>query len=187
MQTLVQVLSAEECNRIHEETLQLLQATGVRVDTRQGRDFLEQAGAIVDHDSHIVRFPVSLVEDSLKHAPKEFTLGGRRPEFALAMNTGQCGVVMDGAAIYTYDANNGARRAVCLDDWYLATRLGDCLDEIAVYWSAIEGCWGHAPGDIVNYWTTIFSNFSKHVQEATATRREPMDAGGTGSGIRQPG
>jgi trimethylamine---corrinoid protein Co-methyltransferase len=172
MQTMVQVLSAEECSRIHEETLNILHKTGVRIDTRQGRDYLEQAGAIVDHDSHIVRLPVSLIEDCLKRAPKEFSLGARRPEFSIPMNTGVCGVVMDGAAIYTFDANEGGRRLASLDDWYLATRLGDSLDEIAVYWSAIEGCWGHAPGDIVEYWTTIFSNFSKHVQEATATREE---------------
>jgi len=38
-----------------------------------------------------------------------------------------------------------------------------------VYWSAIEGCWGHTPGDTVVYWSEIFKNFSKHVQDATMT------------------
>ena len=56
-----------------------------------------------------------------------------------------------------------------LDDWYLATRLGDCLDDIDVYWSVVEGCWGHSPEGIVAYWKAIFQNFSKHVQDATMT------------------
>ena len=65
-----------------------------------------------------------------------------------------------------------SRRPATLDDWYLATRLGDCLDEIDVYWSVIEGCWGHTPGDIVAYWKAVFQNFSKHVQDATVTPEE---------------
>jgi trimethylamine--corrinoid protein Co-methyltransferase len=64
------------------------------------------------------------------------------------------------------------RRPATQDDWYLATRLGDCLDEIDVYWSAVEGCWGESPGETVAYWKTIFQNFSKHVQEATTSAEQ---------------
>jgi trimethylamine--corrinoid protein Co-methyltransferase len=169
VQTQVQVLSTDECSRIHEETLRILQNTGVRVDTRLGRDYLEKAGALVDHNTHIVRYPTRLVEDCLHQAPQEFQLGTRRPDQVIPMNSGLCGIVMDGAAVHTYDTSTGVRRTANLDDWYLATRLGDCLDEIDVYWSAIEGCWGHTPGDTVAYWRAIFSNFSKHIQESTAT------------------
>ncbi len=172
METLLKVLSDEECSRIHQETLKILSETGVRVDTARGRGFLHQAGAAVDEGTHIVRFPRALVEDCLKLAPKEFSLGARRLGQELPMNRGQCGVVMDGGAIYTYDAVAGVRRPSTIDDWYLATRLGDCLDDIDVYWSAIEGCWGHSPGDTVAYWSAIFKNFSKHVQDATMTPAE---------------
>jgi trimethylamine--corrinoid protein Co-methyltransferase len=172
MKTQVQVLFSDECNRIHEETLRILQNTGVRVDTQRGRNLLEQAGANVDHATHVVHFPKSLVEECLDLAPKVFQLGARRPGRTLPMNSGRCGIIMDGAAVHTYDAEAGVRRSANLDDWYLATRLGDCLDDIDVYWSAIEGCWGHTPGDTVAYWRTIFSNFSKHIQESTATPEE---------------
>lgn len=172
METLVQVLSADECSRIHEETLKILSGTGVRVDTQRGRAYLQQAGALVDQGSHIVRFPQNLIEECLKQARKEFILGSRRPDKSLPMNRGQCGVVLDGGAIYTYDAEHETRRPATLEDWYLATRLGDCLDEIDVYWAVIEGCWGHTPGDIVAYWKAVFQNFSKHVQDATVTPEE---------------
>jgi len=88
------------------------------------------------------------------------------------MNRGQCGVILDGGAIYTYDAQKNIRRPATLEDWYLATQLGDCLDGIDAYWSVIEGCWGHTPGDIVAYWKAVFQNFSKHVQDATVTHEE---------------
>jgi trimethylamine--corrinoid protein Co-methyltransferase len=172
METVLQVLSDDECSRIHEETLKILVKTGVRIDTAKGRRFLKQAGAKVDEGTHIVRIPQKLVEDCLQQAPKDFSLGARRPEKSIPMNCGQCGVILDGGAIYTYDAITGIRRPSTKDDWYSATRLGDCLDDIDAYWSVIEGCWGHSPGDVVSYWKAIFQNFSKHVQDATMTPEE---------------
>ena len=172
MQASVKVLSDEECSRIHEETLDILRETGVRIDTARGRQFLGQAGALVDEASHIVRFPTRLVEEALKQAPKNFSLSGRRVESSIPMNQGQCAIVLDGGAIHTYDATKRMRRPATRQDWYLATRLGDCLDEVEVYWSMIEGCWGHSPGDTVAYWKAILQNFSKHIQDATITVEE---------------
>jgi trimethylamine:corrinoid methyltransferase-like protein len=48
METALQVLSDEECSRIHEETLKILGDTGVRIDTEKGRRYLKQAGAVID-------------------------------------------------------------------------------------------------------------------------------------------
>jgi trimethylamine--corrinoid protein Co-methyltransferase len=172
MRTSLRVLSGEELTRIHEETLKILATTGVRVDTKRGRGILKEGGAHVDETRHIVRLPRELVEQSLQVAPKDFSLGSRRPGGTLPMNQGQCRVILDGGAIYTYDAHSGERRPATKDDWYLATRLGDALDDIDVYWSVVEGCWGHSPGDTVAYWSAIFHNFSKHVQDATVSAEQ---------------
>jgi len=169
MEITLRVLSDNECSRIHEETLKILLKTGVRIDTARGRAYLKEAGAEIDEGTHIVRIPQKLVEECLKLAPKDFNLGARRWDKSIPMNRGQCGVILDGGAIYTYDAIAGVRRPATKDDWYLATRIGDCLDDIDAYWSVIEGCWGHSPGDTVAYWKAIFQNFSKHVQDATMT------------------
>jgi trimethylamine--corrinoid protein Co-methyltransferase len=169
METVLRVLCEDECARIHEETLTILLDTGVRVDTERGRGYLKQAGALVDAETRIVRFPRKLVEECLKLAPKDFSLGGRRPDCSIPMNKDRCGVILDGGAIYTYDAEAEVRRPATIDDWLLATRMGDCMDDIDVYWSVIEGCWGRSVGDTVAYWKAIFQNFSKHVQDATMT------------------
>ncbi len=167
METALQVLSGEECSRIHEESLKILADTGVRVDSALGRGYLQRAGARVDENTHIVRFPRSLVEECLKQAPKKFSLGSRRGDKSIPMNRGQCSIVMDGGAIYSYDIEIGSRRPATQEDWYLATRLGDILDDIEVYWSVIEGCWGQSAAETVSYWKAIFQNFSKHIQDAT--------------------
>jgi trimethylamine--corrinoid protein Co-methyltransferase len=172
METVLRVLSDDECGRIHEETLKILFMTGVRIDTAKGRRSLKQAGAEVNEGTQIVRIPRALVEECLRQAPKDFCLGARRQDKMIPMNYGQCGIILDGGAIYTYDAEAGLRRPATKEDWYTATRLGDYLDDIDAYWSVIEGCWGHSTGDTVAYWRAIFQNFSKHVQDATMTPEE---------------
>ena len=66
MRTQLTVLSDNEKHRIHEASLRVLSATGVRVDSEKGRTILSHAGAEVDNSRNIVRFPRPLVEESLR-------------------------------------------------------------------------------------------------------------------------
>ena len=79
METNLRVLSDNEVTQVHERTLSILAATGVRVDTALGRKILKKAGADVNSNTHVVRFPRDLIEESLKQAPHQFTLGGQAP------------------------------------------------------------------------------------------------------------
>ena len=170
MKTLLQVLSDEERTRIHEQTLDLLAKTGVRVDSGRGRLFLREAGAEVNEETRQVHFPSSLVESALKAVPRQVTLGGRRPGWAFPLNAGECTLQADGAAVYTYDTQTGIRRPATYDDWLLATRLIEALDEVGVYWAMVEPTFSEGSlGDFVCYWRDIFRTFTKHVQDCTVT------------------
>ncbi len=170
MQTLVQVLSEEERDQIHEHSLGILGKTGVRVDTAQGRRFLENAGAEVDEGSHIVRFPRRLVEESLRLAPKEFSLGARRPGWDLLMNGGDCTLLVDGEAMFVLDRKTGERRLGTVHDWLEATRLIDAVDEVGLYWAMLETSdRGDTMADYVGYLRALFGNFSKHVQDSISS------------------
>jgi trimethylamine--corrinoid protein Co-methyltransferase len=170
VKTLIQVLSEEERHQVHERSLGVLGKTGVRVDTEQGRRILSNAGAEVDETSHIVRFPRDLVEESLRRAPKEFTLGARRPGWDLKMNGGDCTLLVDGEAMFVFDSETGERRAASSADWLRATNLIDALDEIGVYWSMVEvDDRGASMADYVGYLCDVFRNFSKHVQDSTSS------------------
>jgi trimethylamine--corrinoid protein Co-methyltransferase len=161
------VLSEDEQAQVHERTLDILAKTGVRVDTAQGRRCLKDAGADVDENTHIVRFPRTLVEEALRLAPKEFTLGARRPGWDLAMNAGECTLLIDGEAIYALDRESEERRPGMVEDWLDATRLIDALDEVGVWWSMVETHdAGDTMADYVERLISLFGNFSKHVQGA---------------------
>ena len=109
MQTRLQVLSEDEKSKVHDRTLEILARTGVRVDTARGRQILKEAGAQVDENTCIVRFPQTLIEQTLGLVPKNFTLGARRPGWDLQMNSGDCNLLLDGEGTSVLDRNTGKR------------------------------------------------------------------------------
>jgi len=170
VRTSLQVLSEDERAKVHERTLHVLAQTGVRVDTAQGRQCLREAGAEVDENTNVVRFPRVLVEEALRLAPKELRLGARRPGWELPMTGEDCTLCVDGEAIFALDRKTGERRLGTVADWLAATRLIDALDEVGMWWFMVEASdRGDTMADYVRYLWGIFSNFSKHVQDATAS------------------
>jgi len=166
VRTLLQVLSEDERAQVHECTLRVLTNTGLQVDTAWGRQILKDAGAEVDKNTNIVHFPRALIEESLRSAPKEFTLGARRPGWDLRMNGGDCTLLIDGEAMFVLDRETGERRPGTFNDWLEATRLIDALDEVGVYWHMVEASdSGDTMADSIMYWRNLFRNFSKHVQD----------------------
>jgi trimethylamine:corrinoid methyltransferase-like protein len=71
----IKILSDENLQRIHERSLHLLSNTGIRVDTLKGRALLEQAGAVSNKGSNIIRLPAELVEKAIQSAPREVNPG----------------------------------------------------------------------------------------------------------------
>jgi len=168
METHLRVLSEDEKVGVHERTLKILAETGVQVNTEKGRQNLKKAGAYIDENTNIVRFPRNLVEESLHLAPKEFTLGARRPGWDLHMNANDCTLMADGKGISVIDRRTGEHRPSTYKDWLEATRLIDALDEVGVYWAMVERGEGEESiSDSIKYWRHIFSNFSKHVQDSS--------------------
>jgi trimethylamine--corrinoid protein Co-methyltransferase len=138
------------------------------VDTALGRRTLRDAGAEVDENTHIVRFQRELIEASLQLAPKEFSLGARRPGWDRPMNGGDCTLLVDGEARFVLDRETGTRRLGTRNDWRDATRLIDALDEVGLYWGMVEASdGGDTLSDYVAYLRSLFRNFSKHVQDTT--------------------
>ena len=168
MESNLRVLSDNEIAQVHERTLSILAATGVRVDTAQGRKILKKAGADVNNNTHVVRFPRDMIEESLKQAPHQFTLGGRRPNWGFPLNANLCTLTADGGASYIIDDLTGNRRNATYQDWLDATRVIDSIDDVGVYWAMVDpGFAQESIGDFVSYFRQMTTNFSKHLQDCT--------------------
>jgi trimethylamine--corrinoid protein Co-methyltransferase len=161
MGIMFQVLSENEIARVHESTLKILAETGVRVETALGRKYLADAGADVDGNTKIVKFPRDLVEKSLDLAPKDFSLG-----WDLKMNAGESTLCADGSGTSVYDWQTEEFRPSTYQDWLNITRLLDTIDEIGVYWTMVDwGRGGATAQDTSKFWSNLFGNFSKHIQD----------------------
>jgi trimethylamine--corrinoid protein Co-methyltransferase len=169
MRTQIQVLSNEECVEIHERSLKLLCSTGVRVASERARMHLARAGAEVDKTSDRVRFPRALIEEALRLCPRKFTLGGRRPDWDLDMNIGECSLLADGGAVSVLDWESGEIRPGTFDDWIAATKLIDTLDDIGIYWNMVEAGFKDSQAEFVAYYRNLLKNCSKHLQDSAPT------------------
>ena len=168
MRAQVQILSTDECAQVHEHSLNLLANTGVRVASEQARRLFNKSGARVEESNQLVKIPGALIDDSLKVAVKKFKLGGRRLDWDLDMNIGECSLLADGGAVSVLDWESGEIRPGTFDDWVDATHLIDALDEIGVYWNMVEaGFEGGSLGDFISYWRNLLKNCSKHIQDSS--------------------
>jgi len=173
VETNFRVLSDTDRDQVHDKTAKILAETGVRVESDLGRDYLKKAGAEVDENTKIARIPRKLLEDSLKTAPKKFTLGARRPDWDLAMNEGNCSLLIDGSGIEVIDHRTREKRPSTSSDWFDATRVIDAIDEFGAYWGMVDqNDVEDSLPETINHWIQIFKNFSKHVQDATSTAGE---------------
>jgi trimethylamine--corrinoid protein Co-methyltransferase len=70
-------LGTEGIERIHQNSLKVLRETGIRLRHAGARHLLEASGAIVDHESEIVKLPEGMVLDAIHTAPHIIQLNGR--------------------------------------------------------------------------------------------------------------
>jgi trimethylamine--corrinoid protein Co-methyltransferase len=89
------------------------------------------------------------------------------------MNGGGCSLTMAGQGTQTLDRHTDEIRPSTSHDLLQATRLADSLDEIGIYWDIVEASdRGDSMADFVAHMTSICRNFSKHIQEPTATAEQ---------------
>jgi trimethylamine--corrinoid protein Co-methyltransferase len=123
------VLDQFEMERIHAESLRILETAGVCVRDRECREILVRAAAKIDPDGEKVRLPGRLVEECLAMAPSRFSLY-RRDGTAVEIGTDTrvFGSLVIDPWIIDYETQK-PRRPV-FDDVVRHTRLGDALDNV---------------------------------------------------------
>jgi trimethylamine--corrinoid protein Co-methyltransferase len=82
-------LSEEQCRKMHEASLEILERIGVRLDLEEAVLMLKKAGAKVT-DDNLVCVPSILVEKALVRAPKRVTLYDRQGSPAMPVEGHRC-------------------------------------------------------------------------------------------------
>lgn len=159
----LRILSDEDIQKIHNASLAILENTGMLVDHHKARQMLQEAGAKVDHERKIVKFPPELVEKSLKSLPRTITYAGRNPENDMTLRAGGDVYARQASGEVSYvDLKTGEYRRARIDDVKEWAVLTDALPNI-------NGCAALYTEDVpartsdIHTVQVLLENQSKHV------------------------
>ena len=79
-------------------------------------DMLRERGLPVDHDSQVVRFPKSCIEESLAAIPRKFEVFDRRGNSAFVLGDRQPKIAAGHNAVFWVDSESGQTRASTVAD-----------------------------------------------------------------------
>lgn len=105
----VEVLSAEQVERILDAAYRILEEAGLEIRSAAARAVYRGAGAMVDDDTQMVRIGRDLVEAHLAHAPAQFVLHARNPERHLHVGGNVVNFGPVSGAPHITDLENGRR------------------------------------------------------------------------------
>jgi len=157
-------LSEQEVQKLHSASLDILNTMGLRIDSEKVRKMLEEAGAKVNHETMMVRFPPKLVDESVKKAPKRVVYGARNPKYDLVLEPGGdtfCRPVI-GAEGY-FDLETGKYRHVQLSDVKDWAILVDALENISYYAGPYPADPPLDEGGDVRVLRILLENTEKHI------------------------
>jgi trimethylamine--corrinoid protein Co-methyltransferase len=126
----LRMLPADDVERIHQASLDVLADVGVMFHSQRALDVLEAHGAVVDRGTTIARIPPATVTEALATLPAHFTLGGHTPEFDLPLDGEHVYLTSDGCATRVRDAD-GTVRPSAKQDVYDAARVVDDLPDLS--------------------------------------------------------
>ena len=171
MKSKLSVLSKEEIDEIHRNSLNILENVGVLVGSPRARKLLSDAGGITDSERQIVKLPSSLVEECLRKHPSSFTLDGRNPENDLSIEPGKTYAHPCGGCFNILDSDSGELRIATTKDVEVLTQLIDASDNINQ--SDMLDYAGDVPQHVRDIHTiaTMLRNTSKHCGVMAYTNR----------------
>lgn len=124
----LQVFSDYELESIHKATLEVLEKNGVWVECKDAMKIFEQGGADVNWDTHIVKFPMYMVEEAIRTAPSKVILAGRNPKNDLVLENGRVNFCPFGTGIMFIDPYTDEYRESTKADIYKVALVVDALD-----------------------------------------------------------
>lgn len=127
----LELADADQVEAIHRTSMRILSDLGVRVLNERARDLFRQAGAIVDEETQVVRIDESLVTESLRTAPAQFTLTARNPAHRLTFGGKHVVFGLVAGPPNVHDCING-RRSGNMADYENFIRLAQTFNAIHI-------------------------------------------------------
>ena len=125
-------LSPQEVQDIHEASLAVLEDVGILVHSAEAREVLCARGCRLDDTGGVVRFPTSVVEETIKQFAPTFTFFARDPAKDVTLPDDGPVFVTGSSCIDVVDRESGQDRPATRDDVAHAAALVDSLAGIDI-------------------------------------------------------
>lgn len=125
----LRILSTTQVEHIHSATLEVLEKTGVKFESNRALKLLKENGCKVDFETKIVKFPPSLVEESIRRAPSSFSVKARIPEDDLRISPTTL-YFMPAAGAKLHNEKTGELSVSTLEQNNQGVRLCDALETV---------------------------------------------------------
>ena len=122
-------LSPEQCEKLHNATLSILERTGVRLYHQEAIDLLKKAGAFVSEGNR-VRIPSGLEEKAFSTVPKRVTLYDRHGQPALYLEGNRCYYGPGSDCLNIIDHRTGEHRKAVVQDVVEGITVCDALPNV---------------------------------------------------------
>jgi trimethylamine--corrinoid protein Co-methyltransferase len=164
-------LSESDLDQLHAATLETLERVGVWVEAEEALDVFADGGCQVDRETHMVRIPPHVVEESIARAPSSFWLCGRDPENDVLLEPGRVCFANFTEGLEVNDLRTGEHRLSVKQDIVDAVTVVDAMSEIdlALLPVAARDC-DHAPS--AHGYDAAASSTTKHVHVGVVNRAE---------------
>lgn len=162
MQCETVVLSADDQQRVHAESLRILSQVGVRFHGDQALPLLKAQGARVSLDDRRAWIPGELVEEALRTAPRRVTFQARNPAYDFPTPSTWTGLGMDGTAAFAIDFETGERRYGTRKDIERALRVFQAMDLAVLAWAPVAASDAPAASRPLHEFLTMLRFCSKH-------------------------
>ena len=170
--------SAEEVQKMHEATLQILEETGMKCCSETAVEFAKEKGLNVSEETNgkgwRIRFPRDIVEKAIETTPREFTMYGLDRSKTVEWGAKKAYSHTCVGIPFILDQETGKRRNTCLADLEDYIRLADALPDIDIPSSlTVQGIPEHAANAIQV--ATMVKNTSKPLRICIHDKQETED------------
>jgi trimethylamine---corrinoid protein Co-methyltransferase len=126
------VLTNDEVGKIHNNSMRILEKTGIHVNSDQVLRIASELGLTVNMDAKIVKFPQNIVIDCLESVPSTINLYSFDGVLAAELGTGKTYAASGHNAIFVYDWDAGERRNAVKDDICNFALMADYLSNFDI-------------------------------------------------------
>lgn len=177
MKPVLQFLSEEEIQLIHQSALRILSEIGFRFPLNEALELLQGAGAKIV-DENIARIPKNLVDYAIEKVPKrkEVVIYGRDPERDMRFERHEPTLACMTMAVNVIDPYTRKKRPATDKDLADLTRIVDQLEHIRINGGLVTP--QEVPGAYNDWytWATTIKNTTKHITGGVLGARCVRDA-----------